>query len=136
MIMWIKKLAIRIFQLSDLSNLLLKSKEKQKEIDDKYWKEILKEIVDRLNREHQLELQEKDAHIAMLNQHIDTYKQREKEIDQKEFNARKQVKQNYAVAINMSSVIQEFGDNINRMYGKMQGIKESVTKNKLEIEEK
>ncbi len=132
----IKTWVIKIFKLEDISELLLKSKQKQKALDNRYWKEILDENINRLNREHALELQEKDAQISMLNQHIDTYKQREKEVDQKEFNARKQVKQNYAVAINMSSVIQEFGENINKMFGKMQGIKDSVTKNKLEIEEK
>lgn len=132
----IKTWVIKIFKLEDISELLLKSKQKQKALDNRYWKEILDENINRLNREHALELQEKDAQISMLDQHIDTYKQREKEVDQKEFNARKQVKQNYAVAINMSSVIQEFGENINKMFGKMQGIKDSVTKNKLEIEEK
>lgn len=134
--MWIQKLAIRVFRLQDIKNLILNSKQKQKDLDEKYWKEILQEKIDRLNRDHQLELQEKDAQISMLNQHIDTYKQREKEIDQKEFNARKQVKQNYAVALNIVSEMKDFNDSVNRMYGKMLGIQDTVVKHKSRIEEK
>lgn len=134
--MWIQKLAIRIFQLQDIKNLLLNSKQKQKELDEKYWKEILQEKIDRLNRDHQLELQEKDAQICMLNQHIDSYKQREKEVDQKEFSARQQIKQNYSVALNIVSEMKDFNDSVNRMYGKMLGIQDTVVKHKSRIEEK
>ena len=134
--MWIQKLAIRIFQLQDIKNLLLNSKQKQKELDEKYWKEILQEKIDRLNRDHQLELQEKDAQISMLNQHIDSYKQREKEVDQKEFSARQQIKQNYSVALNIVSEMKDFTDSVNRMYGKMLGIQDTVVKHKSRIEEK
>lgn len=134
--MWIQKLAIRIFQLQDIKNLLLNSKQKQKDLDEKYWKEILQEKIDRLNRDHQLELQEKDAQISMLNQHIDSYKQREKEVDQKEFSARQQIKQNYSVALNIVSEMKDFNDSVNRMYGKMLGIQDTVVKHKSRIEEK
>lgn len=134
--MWIQKLAIRVFRLQDIKNLLLNSKQKQKDLDEKYWKEILQEKIDRLNRDHQLELQEKDAHISMLNQHIDSYKQREKEVDQKEFSARQQIKQNYSVALNIVSEMKDFNDSVNRMYGKMLGIQDTVVKHKSRIEEK
>lgn len=134
--MWIQKLAIRVFRLQDIKNLLLNSKQKQKELDEKYWKEILQEKIDRLNRDHQLELQEKDAQISMLNQHIDSYKQREKEVDQKEFSARQQIKQNYSVALNIVSEMKDFNDSVNRMYGKMLGIQDTVVKHKSRIEEK
>lgn len=135
-IMWIQKLAIRVFRLQDIKNLLLNSKQKQKDLDEKYWKEILQEKIDRLNRDHQLELQEKDAQISMLNQHIDSYKQREKEVDQKEFSARQQIKQNYSVALNIVSEMKDFNDSVNRMYGKMLGIQDTVVKHKSRIEEK
>lgn len=134
--MWIQKLAIRVFRLQDMKNLLLNSKQKQKDLDEKYWKEILQEKIDRLNRDHQLELQEKDAQISMLNQHIDSYKQREKEVDQKEFSARQQIKQNYSVALNIVSEMKDFNDSVNRMYGKMLGIQDTVVKHKSRIEEK
>lgn len=134
--MWIQKLAIKIFKLNDIRSLLFNSKQKQKELDEKYWKEILQEKIDRLNRDHQLELQEKDAHISMLNQHIDSYKQREKEVDQKEFSARQQIKQNYSVALNIVSEMKDFNDSVNRMYGKMLGIQDTVVKHKSRIEEK
>jgi hypothetical protein len=134
--MWIQKLAIRVFRLQDIKNLLLNSKQKQKDLDEKYWKEILQEKIDRLNRDHQLELQEKDAQISMLNQHIDSYKQREKEVDQKEFSARQQIKQNYSVALNIVSEMKDFNDSVNRMYGKMLGIQDTVVKHKSRIEEK
>lgn len=134
--MWIQKLAIRVFRLQDIKNLLLNSKQKQKDLDEKYWKEILQEKIDRLNRDHQLELQEKDAQISMLNQHIDSYKQREKEVDQKEFSARQQIKQNYSVALNIVSEMKDFTDSVNRMYGKMLGIQDTVVKHKSRIEEK
>lgn len=134
--MWIQKLAIRVFRLQDIKNLLLNSKQKQKDLDEKYWKEISQEKIDRLNRDHQLELQEKDAQISMLNQHIDSYKQREKEVDQKEFSARQQIKQNYSVALNIVSEMKDFNDSVNRMYGKMLGIQDTVVKHKSRIEEK
>lgn len=134
--MWIQKLAIKIFKLNDIRSLLFNSKQKQKELDEKYWKEILQEKIDRINRDHQLELQEKDAYISMLNQHIDSYKQREKEVDQKEFSARQQIKQNYSVALNIVSEMKDFTDSVNRMYGKMLGIQDTVVKHKSRIEEK
>lgn len=135
-IMWIQKLAIKIFKLNDIRSLLFNSKQKQKELDEKYWKEILQEKIDRINRDHQLELQEKDAYISMLNQHIDSYKQREKEVNQKEFLSKQQIKQNYSVALNIVSEMKDFNDSVNRMYGKMLGIQDTVVKHKSRIEEK
>lgn len=134
--MWIQKLAIKIFKLNDIRSLLFNSKQKQKELDEKYWKEILQEKIDRINRDHQLELQEKDAYISMLNQHIDSYKQREKEVNQKEFLSKQQIKQNYSVALNIVSEMKDFNDSVNRMYGKMLGIQDTVVKHKSRIEEK
>lgn len=132
----IKRIVIKLFKLHDIADLLLKSKQKQKRLDDDYWKDVLKENIDRLNREHELELQEKDAQISMLNQHIESYKQREKEIDKKEFQAKSQIKQNSFVMRSASDFMKEFAESINIIYGRMDKLKETVDKQKKAIEEK
>lgn len=131
-----KLFIIKIFGLTDISDILKRSKEKQKKEDKKFWEEKLHNELDRLNREHSLELQEKDATISMLEDTITDYKSRVKEVEQKEFKAKKQIKENHFVVKNVIDNMHEFTENINKVYGKMIKISDSVEQHKLRIEQK
>jgi hypothetical protein len=72
--------------------------------------------MNRLDREHQLELQEKDSTIAILEQHIGMYKEKEKELYNKEFIAKKQIKENHIVVQSIASKLCDFNNNVNKIY--------------------
>ena len=131
-----KKFIIKLFKLKDISDLLLKAKQKQKEVDDKYLKEIIQETTDSLNREYQLELQEKDSTITMLEQHIQLYKDREKAMEKREFLAKKQIKENSFVMRHASDYMKDFVESVSATYGKMDKLKDTVENQKQIIENK
>ena len=72
------KIILRIFKLNDISEKLIKAKQQQKKVDDKYWSEKLIDLKEKLKREHELEIQEYQAQIEILNQKLKDYKKREK----------------------------------------------------------
>jgi len=131
-----KKFMVRILGLSDISDMILSSKKRQKQLDEKYWTEKIQEIKLHLNREHSLELQEKDAQIAMLEDSIRSYKGREKELDSREYNTKRQSKDNSFMATRISSQVEELGLMIMKFVGEMKGIKDDAEFNKLKIESK
>jgi len=131
-----KKLIIKLFGLNDISDLLVKAKKRQKEVDDKYLKEIIQETKDSLNRENHLELQERDSTIAMLEQHIKLYKDREKGMEKREFLARKQAKENSFVMRHASDYMKDFVESVSATYGKMDKLKDTIEKQKQVIENK
>ena len=130
----IKKLIIKLFKVYDITDMLLKAKQKQKQIDDKYWNEILAEKMNALWREYELELQEKDSDIAMLGEHLATYKKKEREVINKEFLAKKQVKENHYVVQSVVTKMYEFNEGVNKIYGEMLGIKDTVEQHKRKLE--
>lgn len=130
----IKKLAIKMFKLNNISDILLKAKQKQKSIDDKYWKEILDEEVIKISQSHELDLQEKDSTIAMLQDHLASYKKREKEISAKDYLAKKQIKENFFVVSSVVSKMKEFNTSVNNVFGEMLGIKDVVDKQRKKLE--
>ena len=131
-----KKLIIKLFKLNDISGMILQGKKRQKQLDEKYWKEKIEDITLHLNREHDLELQEKDATISMLEDTIASYKSREKELANREHETKRCSKENSFMASKISSQVDEFGMAIMRIVGNMKGIKEEAEKNKQRIEQK
>lgn len=131
-----KKLFIKLLGLHDVSKLLLEAKQKQKAMDDKYWHEIIAETEMRMKQQHSLELQEKDSCIAMLNAHIDNYRAKEKEINQREFSVRKQIKENYMVAQGLSARVGDLSESIGKIYGELLGLQDSADRHKRQIEGK
>ena len=129
-----KKLIIKIFRLNEINDLLIKSKQQQKAVSDKYWKEVRQDEVDCLNRNHLLELQEKDACITMLEEQIKMLKQRERDVDALHFKSKKQIKENYAVSHSIATKIWDFSQMITSIYGELRGITDAVADNKKRIE--
>jgi hypothetical protein len=131
-----ERLFIKLFPQSDISVMLRKSKENQKQLDDKYWKEQLDEALAHRDREHELELQEKDAEISMLKDIIKTYKTREKEFNLREFEIKKNAKENSHTAARIASKVEDFGLAVMNIVGEMKGVREDADKNKTRIENK
>lgn len=129
-----KKLCIRFLKLDDVSKLLLEAKKKQKEMDDKYWHDVMSESEARIKQQHSLELQEKESCIAMLEAHIGNYKSKEKEIAQREFLVKKQIKENYMVAQGLAGRVGELSENITKIYGELLGLQDNADKHKRRIE--
>jgi hypothetical protein len=132
----LKKFIVKIVGLSDISDMILSSKKKQKQLDERFWTEKIQEIKLHLNREHSLELQEKDAQIIMLEDSIKAYKEREKELNSREYNAKRQAKDNSHMAIKIRSKVEEFGLAVMSIVGEFKGIQEEAESNKLKIEQK
>jgi len=129
----VKKFIIKLFMLTDINDMILQGKKKQKHLDEKFWKEKLQDNTIHLNREHSLEIQELQAQISMLEDSIKVYKSKAKEVENKEYENRKCAKKNSFVATKMSTQIEDFAMSIMSIVGKMKGIKEEAEKNKLEI---
>jgi len=131
-----KLLIIKLFRLTDLTDMLKKSKERQKRLDEKYWKEKLEDALSHQKREHELELQEKNAEISMLQDIIKSYKQREKELDNREYLIKKNAKENSFMATKIASKVEDFGIAVLGIVGEMKGVREDAENNKLRIESK
>lgn len=131
-----KKLIIHLFDLDDIKDMLLKAKNNQKKLDDRYWSEKLQENEERLKREHELEIQEYQAQISMLQDQVNDYKNRERELDKKEFWLKKQTKENSFMATKIASKVEDFGLNVMKIVGEMKGIKQEAEDHKVKIESK
>lgn len=131
-----KKLIIHLFDLDDRKDMLLKAKNNQKKFDDRYWSEKLQENEERLKREHELEIQEYQAQISMLQDQVNDYKNRERELDKKEFWLKKQTKENSFMATKIASKVEDFGLNVMKIVGEMKGIKQEAEDHKIKIESK
>jgi cell shape-determining protein MreC len=116
--------------------MLKKSKERQKKLDEKYWGEKLEDALSHQKREHELEIQEKNAEISMLQDTIKSYKQREKELDTREYMIKKNAKENSFMATKIASKVEDFGIAVLGIVGEMKGVREDAEKNKLRIESK
>jgi len=131
-----KKFVVKFFGLTDISDMILQGKKTQKELDERYWKERLADLRLSLNREHQLELSEKDAQISMLEDSVRGYKAREKELDSREHKMKLQVKDNSFVVTKISSAVDDLSMTISSFVGTMRGIKSEADEHKLRIEKK
>jgi len=131
-----KKFLVSLFSLKDIQDMLLKAKIQQKKLDEHYWKEKLQDIVERLNRERELDVQEFMAQITMLGDQIEDYKKREKELDKKEYNLKKQAKDNSFMATKIALKVEDFGLKILDIVGEMKGIRSEAEEHKLKIENK
>ena len=130
----LKKMLIKLFRLHEINKLLIKSKNQQKEISDRYWKEVLKDTEDLLNRNHLLELAEKDACIVMLEEQIKLLKQRERDVDNQNFKAKKQIKENFAISQKITMEVGNFCQAVNGIWGRMNGITDELADHKKQIE--
>ncbi len=130
----IRKFIIRIFKLTDISDLLLKTKKNQKKMDDIYWSAKLQDREEKLTRFFELERQELTAQIDMLNQQISDYRKREKDLCQREFLIKKQGKFNLYMASRLDSKVEDFGKAILSIVGEIKGIKDEVSTNRIRVD--
>jgi predicted transcriptional regulator YdeE len=70
----------------------------------------------------------------MLQDHIATYKKREKEINAKAYMAKKQIKENFFVVQSVITKMKDFDNSVNNIYGEMLGIQDKVDKQRKRLE--
>lgn len=120
------KLVIKLFGLTDISDKLIEAKQHQKQIDEKYWKEKLFDLEEKLKRVHALEVQEYKAQLEMKAEQLKEYKKKEKELDRKEYHLKIQARENAHMAFKISSKVEDFGNAVIKIVGEMKGVKKEV----------
>jgi hypothetical protein len=129
-----KKLIIKLFRLKDISGLLIEAKKQQQKLDAKFWIERMKDKEEKLKNEHELEIQDYISQIALLDDQIEDFKKREKELDRKDFAVRKQSKENAFIATKIATKVEDFALSVMKIVGEMQGVKNEAQEHKLRIE--
>lgn len=90
----IKRFIIWLFNLNDLKSLYIAERQRQRTWDEKEFKDRIKTIEDKYEREISLLQQSHEAEKTMLGIQLDQYKKREKELNDREYNAKVQLKKN------------------------------------------
>ena len=133
---FIKRFLIKVFDFENDSEIIRRIKKKQKDDIDNYWLEIRVEELTRLKREHKLDLDEKDSFIQLLEQRIQSFKDKENEVYEREFLAKQQIKENHIIVQGLSSKMSDFSGSINKIYGEILGLQDIVDEHKKKIEKK
>ena len=139
--MSIRKTIIKLFKLYNISDEALKdyvskTTERQKRLDEKYWKERINEEIDSIQREHDLELHEKNTEISMLENKLQEFKKVKTEIEKKSYVNKKQARDNLSIAIRMASKTEDVALALLNTLGEIKGIKDEAENNKILIESK
>jgi hypothetical protein len=74
--------------------LYVNERQRQRKQDEKEFKNKLDDIEFQYEREKSLIIQSNEAEIIMLNQELDQYRKRERELNQREYQAKSQLKTN------------------------------------------
>ena len=118
-----KRLLIKIFNLSDLEAVIYRAIKKQQADDDKK----AAHEKDRLENLHRQELallqQEYEARLKLKDKEIDRWREREKEMHDREYAANMQIKVNFEVA---ASIMKETGE-ITKNVGRFQALYDKVS---------
>ena len=139
--MSVRKTIIKLFKLYNISDEALKdyvskATERQKRLDEKYWKERINEEIDSIQREHDLELHEKNTEISMLENKLQQFRKVKTEIEKKSYNNKKQARDNLSIAIRMASKTEDVALALLNTLGEIKGIKDEAENNKILIESK
>ena len=137
----IKKIIIKIFRLYNLSEEALKdyvnnATNRQKKLDEKYWRIKIHEELENLQREHELDLHEKDNEISVLEEKLKDLKKKKKEIAVKEALIKRQARENLSVAVRIASKTEDIALALLNTLGEIKGVKDEAEMNKQQIENK
>lgn len=139
--MSVRKTIIKLFKLYNISDEALKdyvkrATDRQQKLDEKYWKERINEEIDSIQREHDLELHEKNTEISMLENKLQQFRKVKTEIEKKSYNNKKQARDNLSIAIRMASKTEDVALALLNTLGEIKGIKDEAENNKILIESK
>ena len=132
----IKKILIKFFKLDDITDLLKESKKTQRKEDTKYWRDRIEDFEIRLNRKHQLEIQDYLSKIFLLEDDLKNLKNRERKLNDKEYVVKTISKENTLMAVRLSSKIGEFIDTVMGITGEFNGLKDDAETHQKKIEGK
>jgi len=107
---WIKLKLIKLFKLEHLSDVISKERDKQKDIDKKFYDNRVREIIEKKDREIEYLRTSYDYDIKTLEEEIRTLKIKEKEVDEKDLRAKNQINANVHIATRMYSEMKNCSD--------------------------
>lgn len=94
----IKKLAINIFKLYDLKNLYLAERVKQRDADEKEFKDKLDSVKEEYDYKMQQMQQTHESELIMCSRELQRYKQTERELTKREYILKIKNKENVSLA--------------------------------------
>lgn len=94
----IKKLAINVFKLYDLKNLYLAERVKQRDADEKEFKDKLDSVREEYDYKMQQIQQTHESELIMCSRELQRYKQNEREITKREYILKIKNKENVSLA--------------------------------------
>jgi hypothetical protein len=130
-----KRLIIKIFGLTDISDLIYDaviSAEKKAEKEKKILRNELEKF---FNRKLELTESAYKTEIRLLERRISEYEKAEKYVNELEFKSKKQIQENFRVAAELSAAIKGFTLSVNSIFGEVMGISDKVSRHKKTIGE-
>lgn len=89
-----KRFIIWLFKLNNLKSLYIAERQRQRKWDEKEFQDRIATIEEKYERQISIMQQSHDAEIAMIGIQLEQYKKREKELSEREYNAKIQLKKN------------------------------------------
>lgn len=131
-----KRFLIKLFNLAELENEILKaSRRMEEECEKRRIRDLLRQE-ERLNAEKEYELANKEAIIESRDREITALLRREREIDKKELWAKTQVKANVNVAAQLYVHIKNISHYISKECAEIHHVIEEIDEHKKMIENK
>lgn len=130
----IKKFIIWLFRLKDISDNIRHEREKQEKQDEKYWKVKMNDLEEHLARKHKLYVLDFEIELKKAQDEINRLKSRENELDQKEYEIKKLIKEDSYVAEDMYNKVMDLGKTIMKHVGEIGKIKDNAITLKKRIE--
>jgi len=129
-----RKFIIWVFRLNDIADDIRSERKRQEQQDAKYWKIKLHEQEDHLGRKHRLELLDSEIELRKAQDEIDKLKSREKELDEKEYEIKKLIKEDSYIAEDIHNRVMDLGKTIMKHVGEIGRIKDNAMTLKKRIE--
>ena len=130
----IRKFVIWVFRLKDISDDIRHEREKQEKQDEKYWRIKMTELEDHLARKHKLDLLDHEIELKKSQDEIYKLKSRERELDEKEYEIKKLIKEDAYVAEDIHNRVMDLGKTIMKHVGEIGRIKDNAITLKKRIE--
>jgi len=119
-----KKLIIKIFGLTDISNIIYRACLKERRKSKEEFNKELQDIVEVMERDHELELQVKDSELALLEQQIYQIRVKHRDALALEAKSKRQVKANFVITSEISMQTNNLMMLFNKCVGEIEGLKD------------
>lgn len=130
----IKKFGIWLFRLKDIKNIIKREREKQIKQDDKDCEIKLEELREKLQNKHGLEITDYEIRLRKKDDELTKLKNREKELDNKEYEIKKLIKEDAYIVEDIHNKTMDIGKLFMKLVGEIGKIKDSAIDLKRRIE--